>query len=220
MDALVAAAIHDAKNALMALDTRLAQAIERRPARSDDPGHRPASADFSAARADVARIAGQLTELLTLYRAHNGQLRLAVDDHDLADFLDDLRVELGPPPAGIALDIDRAAAERIGPWAFDAHLVKLALLDALRNAQRHARTRVSLALDQPPAGGIRFTVSDDGPGFPAAILAGDAASGDGGTGLGLVFARLIAERHATPAGRCGRVELANAPGATLEIHLP
>jgi signal transduction histidine kinase len=210
LDPLVAAAIHDAKNALMALDTRLAAAA-----------HRAAGADFSAARADVARIAGQLAELLTLYRAQGGQLRLAIDDHDLADFLADLAAELGPPPEGIALDLDHASAERIGPWAFDAYLVKLALLDALRNGLRHARTRVTLALDTPPEGGIRFMVSDDGPGFPAEMLAGALVPSDGsGTGLGLAFARLIAARHRTPDGRAGRLEFANRPGAVLEIHLP
>jgi signal transduction histidine kinase len=210
LDPLVAAAIHDAKNALMALDTRLAGAQRR-----------PTDADFSSARGDVARIASQLTELLTLYRAQGGQLRLAIDDHDLSDFLDDLAAELGPPPAGIELAIERAAALRIGAWAFDAYLVKLALLDALRNALRHARTRVTLALDAPPEGGIRFTVADDGPGFPAEMLAGALVPSDGtGTGLGLAFARLIAARHATPNGRAGRLEIANRPGAALEIHLP
>lgn len=212
IDPLVAAAIHDAKNALMALDTQLAAAA-----------HRPAAADFGAARASVGRIATQLTELLTLYRAQNGVLRLAIDDHDLADFIDDLLAELGPPPAGIARDVDRSAALTLGAWAFDAYLVKLALLDALRNAQRHAATRVALALDAPPEGGIRFSIADDGPGFPASLLAGAAAvTSQSGTGLGIAFARLIAARHATPNGRHGQVELANPAtgGARLTLTLP
>jgi len=210
MDALVAAAIHDAKNALMALDSQL-----------DAAQRRPATADFSAARAGVARIAGQLTELLTLYRAEGGRLRLAIDDHDLADFIDDVLAELGPLPAGIAFDVDRAAAVQIGAWAFDAFLVKLALLDALRNALRHARTGVTLAVTTHLQGGLCFTVSDDGAGFPELVLTGAVVQVDGtGTGLGLTFARLIAEHHATPAGRHGHVELANTPGACLKFILP
>lgn len=210
LDPLVAAAIHDAKNALMALDSRLAAAQCR-----------PASADFSTLRGSVTLIAEQLTELLTLYRAQGGQLRLAIDDHDLADFIDDLVSELGPLPAGITLAVDRAAAVQIGAWAFDAYLVKLALLDALRNALRHARTHVMLALNAQPQGGICFSVADDGNGFPAPVLS-DAViqAGGAGTGLGLTFARLIAERHATPACRHGHVELANTPGACLKFILP
>ena len=210
IDALVAAAIHDAKNALMHLDAQLAEMACR-----------PATADFSATRATTSRIAGQLTELLTLYRAQGGQLRLAIADHDLTDFLDDLLAELGPLPAGIDLDCTHSAAQRLGAWAFDAYLVKLALLDALRNSLRHARQQVRLALHADPDGGICFTVADDGPGFPEPILNGAATpSGGTGTGLGLSFARLIAARHATPAGRHGRVELANQSGAILRIYLP
>ncbi|MDP1526596.1 MAG: sensor histidine kinase [Rhodocyclaceae bacterium] len=209
IDALVAAAIHDAKNALMALDTQLGE-IERRPA----------SADFAAARATTSRIAGQLAELLTLYRAQGGQLRLAIDDHDLHDFIDDLLTELGPLPAGITLDVERSAAATLGSWAFDAYLVKLALLDALRNALRQARAHVTLTLQAAPQGGICFEVADDGPGFPAAILGGENAASTQGTGLGLSFARLIAERHATPAGKHGHVALANRPGASFTLTLP
>lgn len=210
IDPLFAAVIHDAKNALLALDTQLGEA-ERRPA----------DANFSVARATTARIAGQLTELLTLYRAQQGQLRLAVDDHDLADFFDDVVSELGPLPAGLTLACDRAAALQIGAWAFDAYLLKLVLLDALRNAGRHARRRITLGVQADPGSGICFSVADDGPGFPETVLIGAAVqAGPEGTGLGLAFARLIAARHVTPGGRQGRVELANHDGAHLRIHLP
>jgi len=209
-DPLIAAVIHDAKNALMALDTRLAEAQRR-----------PASADFAGARATTVRIANQLSELLTLYRAHNGQLRLSIDDHDLADFIDDLMAELGPLPAGITLAVDHTAARTIGAWAFDAYLVRLALLDALRNTLRQTSTQVRLTLDKAAHRGICFTVADDGPGFPESVLTGmeDVAS-VAGSGLGLSFARLIAERHVTPAGQHGRIELANGPGATFRLYLP
>jgi len=210
MDALVAAAIHDAKNALMALDTQLAGA-ERRPA----------SADFSTLRGSVTRIAEQLTELLTLYRAEGGQLRLAIDDHDLADFMDDLLSELGPLPADITLTVDHAGVEKIGAWAFDAYLIKLALLDALRNALRHARAHVTLSVSAQAQGGICFSIVDDGPGYPERVLSGTVVpTGGEGTGLGLTFARLIAAHHVTPAGHHGHLELANTPGASLKLILP
>jgi signal transduction histidine kinase len=217
VDPLVAVAIHDAKNALQSLDTQLAEA-ERQSNKN------AASADFSGARATVARVARQLTELLTLYRAQGGQLRLAIDDHDLNNFIDDLLTELGPLPDGIALKVERDAADSLGAWAFDAYLVKLALLDTLRNALRHARSSVTLSLQAIATGGICFAVVDDGPGFPELVLIGAAIQSgnqdDGGTGLGLTFARLIAAHHITPTGRCGRVELANQSGAILRIYLP
>lgn len=214
MDTLVAAAIHDAKNALQSLDTQLAEG-ERQSNKN------AASADFSTARATVARVARQLTELLTLYRAQGGQLRLSIDDHDLNNFIDDLLTELGPLPDGITLKVERDAADSLGVWAFDAYLVKLALLDTLRNALRHARSNVTLSLQAVATGGICFAIADDGPGFPELVLIGAAIqSGTESTGLGLTFARLIAAHHITPTGHCGRVELANHSGATLRIFLP
>ena len=94
MDALVAAAIHDAKNALGILGVRLAEARRQCPS--------PALAD---AQAVAARVAAQLVELLVLYRAGEGTLRLAVDDRLLEDFLAEVLADLGPTADGTpALD--------------------------------------------------------------------------------------------------------------------
>lgn len=209
MDALVAAAIHDAKNALNALNTWLGEAKRQAPSPALDEARRVAD-----------RVSGQLVELLALYRASEGTLRLAIEDHRLDDFLADTMAELAPP-GGIAIDTDFAAAADLDAWAFDAYQVKFVLLDALRNALRHATSRARFALAAEPGGGLRFTVRDDGPGFPPEVLAGDRREMSGeSSGLGLVFARLIAERHATPNGRHGRIELANDGGARFDLILP
>ncbi|HTY99442.1 MAG TPA: HAMP domain-containing sensor histidine kinase [Rhodocyclaceae bacterium] len=209
MDSLVAAAIHDAKNALNALGAAL-----------DEAGREHPSPALERARAMAARISSQLVELLALHRHDQGILRLAVDDHDLADFLQDTLAEL-ERPEGIAVSCDDAQARRIGAWAFDAYQVKFVLLDALRNGLRHAGSNVRLAVAAEPGGGIRFTVADDGPGFPPEVLAGETSPmAAQSSGLGLVFARLIAEQHATPNGRRGRIELANDGGARFSLVLP
>ena len=210
MDAFVATAIHDAKNALNALDAWIAEA------RSECP-----SPALARAHEAAGRVSAQLVELLTLFRAEQGSLRLTIDDHDLADFLADVVTELGPPPVGLDIATDFALAAESGAWAFDAYQVKFVLLDALRNALRHARRRVRLSLAAEAGGGIRFTVADDGAGFPDSVLA-DAATAmtPESSGLGLYFARLIAARHATPAGKAGRIELANTDGAAFSLVLP
>ena len=208
MDSFVAAAIHDAKNALNALNVWLAEAKRECP-----------SPALEQAQAVAGRVSAQLVELLALYRADHGTLRLAVEDQLLDDFLADVMAEL--PPAKIAVDTDFAAAADLGSWAFDAYQVKFVLLDALRNALRHAAGRVRFGVAAEPGGGIRFTVADDGPGFPDEVLAGqDAVMTETSSGLGLLFARLIAVHHATPAGRRGRVELANDGGARFALVLP
>jgi signal transduction histidine kinase len=213
MDAIVAAAIHDAKNGLNALNTWLAAAEREHP-----------SSALTEARAVATRVGAQLVELLALYRANEGSLRLAIDDHDMGDFCADVLAEL-TLPAGSSLRVeqDLAIAGELGAWAFDAYQVKLVLLDALRNAARHARTVIFLSLRREVGGtgGLCFEVRDDGEGFAPEILAGAATTMDAGSsGLGLRFARLIAERHATPDGRCGRVDLKNDGGAVFRLILP
>ncbi|CAB1367824.1 sensor histidine kinase [Denitratisoma oestradiolicum] len=212
MDSLVAAVIHDAKNALNTLNVRLDQARQLAP-----------SPPLEQATAIVANLSTRLVELLAFYRADQGTLRMAVEDQNLTDFIDDLQQELAAEPdLPITLEWDIAGAQAIGAWAFDAYLVKVALLDALRNALRHARHRVSLSVTAEPGGGIRLSVADDGPGYPAEILAGESnlAMAKGSSGLGLRFAALIAERHCTPQGRRGRLALANNQGAIFSLILP
>lgn len=211
MDSYVAAAIHDAKNALNVLNTWLGEAQH----------DCPSSPALARAQEVAGRVSAQLVELLTLYRAEHGTLRLAIEDHYVEDLLADVMVELSPPPGAAPVETDFAAAAAIGAWALDAYQVKFVLLDALRNALRFAAKRVRFAVAAEPAGGVRFTVADDGPGFPAEVLSGAPyAMNDRSSGLGLSFARLIAERHTTPAGTRGRVELKNDGGAVFSLVLP
>lgn len=212
MNALIAAAIHDAKNALHAVCAQLTRAAAAAP-----------SAELAEAQALAARVDAQLVELLAIYRASEGHLQLAIADHDLSDFIEELRIEpLGGDKVVPSFEMDEA--RRIGVWAFDAYLVKLVLLDALRNALRHACGRVVCDVRPGEKGGIEFRVRDDGPGYPAEVLAGaDTAMEADSSGLGLLFARLIASRHATPDGRHGALELSNAGldgGACLRLCLP
>lgn len=216
MDALIAAAIHDAKNGLNALNTWIAEAQRERP-----------SAALTEAQAIAARVGAQLVELLALYRDSEGSLRLAVDDHDLMDFCTDLCAEFAlPAGSSLRLDADFSAAAGIGAWAFDAYQVKLLLLDALRNSSRHAKAGIRFGVARASEG-LVFAIADDGPGFPPEVLRGaDTAMDSGSSGLGLRFARLIARRHTTPNGRHGRIELANAAagdsggGARFQLFLP
>lgn len=230
MDALVAAAIHDAKNELSALGVWIAEAQREFAALS--PARSPA---LDRAMAIAATLSGQLVELLALYRSGEGSLRLAVEDHYLDDFLTDVMSELhqslataeiGGDGAKVQVLTNFSATQEVGTWAFDAYLVKFALLDALRNAMRKARQRARLTFAAEPGGGIRFDVEDDGPGYPDDIMRGkrETEMSTSSSGLGLTFAQLIATRHATPAGRRGQLSLSNdgmsAGGARFSLTLP
>lgn len=211
MNPLIAGAIHDAKNGLNVLDTWLQEARRATPSPAIDE-----------ARAVAARIGAQLVQLLALYRAGENSLRLAIEDHDLIDFCQEVTSEtLLPPGCHTRIEAETGAAAVLGAWAFDAYQVKLVLQEALRNAVRHGNNRVRFTVAAQAEGGMRFTVSDDGPGFPQQVLNGEVGAMDGGSsGIGLAFARLIAGRHATPDGRRGRIQLANDGGAVFALVLP
>lgn len=214
MDNLVAAALHDAKNALAALQVWLDQARKQAP-----------SEPLDQAKAMATRLGTQLVELLAVYRQEQGSLRMSVADHDLCDFIDDLRAEwVLAPDSKIEVVWDSAGnAARLGAWAFDGYLVKMVLLDALRNAERQQPKHIELKLSAD-ADGLRFTIQDDGPGLNdgPSPAHGDAPMHTGGSGLGLSFARIIAEAHHNPKGQSGRVEIMNAPegGALFFLLLP
>lgn len=210
MDTLVAAAIHDAKNGLNALNTWLGEARLQAP-----------SPALDSAREVSARIGAQLVELLALYRAGEHSLRLAIEDHDLNDFCADVVAEV-IPPAGATAHINATVADDAPQaWAFDAYQVKLVLQDALRNALRHAREQITFHVTAESEGGVRFLVSDDGPGFPDHVQQGGISEmTNNSSGLGLTFARLIASHHATPNGQHGHIELSNQDGARFALVLP
>ncbi|GLW72833.1 two-component sensor histidine kinase [Kitasatospora phosalacinea] len=99
------------------------------------------------------------------------------------------------------------------------------LTNLLDNAQRHARTRVTVRVDADPADGtVLLDVTDDGPGIDPAdrervferfTRLDDARSrDDGGTGLGLSIARDIAALHG------GTLTILDGPATTFRTVLP
>lgn len=146
------------------------------------------------------------------------------DEARLATWLEERvrRARESEPAAKTLLAVGRVPA---GRWRFAAGPAAVALDCLLANALVHpppgARATVSA---RATAGGLAFTVVDDGPGIPPGeidglftpFFRGAAAQGRPGAGLGLTLARAAATR----AG--GRVTLRrNGPrGAHFELFLP
>lgn len=203
MNELYAAVIHDVKNQLAELALRLG---ERTDAQQE------MNIAMNAAR--------RLTEMLLVIRQESEQLSVTPDSVDTADFLAILAAEYRELFPALTIDIDTAHAPAFA--FFDDALVRLALSNAVHNACRSAMSRVGLSAREQD-GMLVLEVSDDGPGFPDAMLAnrGDTptSASSRGTGLGLYLARRIAELHKLD-GRCGRIELGNDGGAVFRMFLP
>ncbi len=214
LNALAAASIHELKNLLGSLTLSLDEI-----AAAGCPG---ADGQVAAARFACRRISDRLVEMLTLYKLEGGHLTPTIDAHSPADFLADLAHEAQALAAGnLNVAVDGKAAPPF--WFFDRDLVQSAMMNGLHNAIAHARGLIRLTARREGEW-LRLEVCDDGPGFPAEVLAGALTAPGGsrrGTGLGLYFAQRVAQAHANE-GRCGRVEIANARtgGAAFSLLLP
>jgi two-component system OmpR family sensor kinase len=168
----------------------------------------------------------------------------------MADLVDDLlllaRLDSGRPLARDDVDLSRLLVDAVGDahaagpdhvWLLDvpdepvtvtgdAARLHQVLANLLANARTHtpAGTRVTTALTIAAADAV-ITVSDDGPGIPAALVPdvfdrfarGDDSRtrGAGSTGLGLAIVAAVVEAHH------GTVGVTSRPGATtFTVRLP
>jgi two-component system OmpR family sensor kinase len=183
--------------------------------------------------------------------AANALVRVRSQTERMADLVDDLlllaRLDSGRPLARDDVDLSRLLVDAVGDahaagpdhvWLLDvpdepvtvpgdAPRLHQVLANLLANARAHtpAGTRVTTALRLGPGPEAVVTVSDDGPGIPAALLPevferfarGDDSRtrGAGSTGLGLAIVSAVVEAHG------GSVAVTSQPGATtFTVRLP
>jgi signal transduction histidine kinase len=173
------------------------------------------------ARLICQRSVERLQQALLVYKADHHTLNPVIDAYPPLDLLR----ELGDTTRSLArnrLTVETLVGDQVPDlWFFDWNLVEMAMLNAIHNALAYARTTIRIEADMED-GYLAFKVRDDSSGYPEQILAcggDDAISGGKGTGLGLRFARLIAELHENQ-GRVGNLRLYNDNGAVFSLLLP
>jgi signal transduction histidine kinase len=173
---------------------------------------------------EIDRVAELLASAIAVLRPNPHKAAQSLDEVGLDIFFEELAAEaqrLSPAHLQTTCRADFSAC-LFNFWTFDRPLVHLAVIDALMNAWQHAENWVLLEVAWGD-GALSFTVRDDGPGFPLAYLAAEAAISRSpasiGTGHGLQMAREIAEKHSAQ-GRRGRISLANEQGAVFRMILP
>ena len=232
--AFVADAAHELRSPLASLRTQL-EVAQRHPGAAD---WRDVADDVLADAYRMARIVGDLLLLARL-----DEDRLTVGPTDLVALADDAAARLG---AAARVPVSRADPPGLVtvPVAGDAGALSRVVSNLVDNAVRHAATGVTVTVEGPGAGPVGgtaagrvsrsghggpgwavLTVSDDGPGIPAAdrervferFTRLDAARSrdEGGSGLGLAIVRTVVARHG------GTVTLAEAgPGLRVVVRLP
>jgi signal transduction histidine kinase len=212
--------------------TALETAVERQRRFVADASHE--------LRSPIASLRTQLEvgaahpELLDVAGAVEDTVRL---QNLAADLLLLARLDAGERPADARVDLAGLAREEAAGRAsvtVDAESVEVAgsrgqlgrvLANLLDNAQRHARSAVTVAVRREGERAV-VEVADDGDGVPEAdrervferFVRLDAARSrdEGGAGLGLAIARDVAVRHG------GTLTVGEAPagGALFELRLP
>ncbi len=170
------------------------------------------------------QVSDRMVQMLLLYELQEERLQPQFEAHNPADFLLELR-ENAKAWAGGRLQVESADQGAPDYWYFDRALIEMAMMNALHNALRHARSQIWLRTGMRGER-LYFSVTDDGSGYPQQVLQASreqmsSVSRDG-TGLGLYFSALIAAAH-TNQGRQGELMLQNCEqrgGAEFMMLLP
>ncbi|WP_397533180.1 ATP-binding protein [Roseateles sp.] len=175
-----------------------------------------------ACERDIEELDTLIDTSLMLARLDMGALQAQPEPGDLQVLLEREAHSLAPLLGGKQL----ATELRLPPsLSFDARLIPYALRNALRNAARHARSRILLSA-WVHEGQVLLAVDDDGEGVPEALreavfqpfkrLNRVKERGSRGFGLGLAIVRRVAEAHG------GSATMGAAPlgGARLLLQWP
>lgn len=209
---VIASGIHDAKNSMFDALARIGIATRAiQEGRADEA--LPALAETEHA---VIASAERLSKLLSAYRLARHENPVSMLPVGVRELVEDAVMRVaGTGRDDVAIESDCGFD---GFWVCDRELVTDCLVNALQNAQRAARSRVRLSVEQAEEG-LAFIVADDGPGFPSELPAHEDGSR---SGVGLFIARRIAHLHERH-GRHGQLVLGNGGplgGAAFRLVLP
>lgn len=219
---ILASAVHDMKNSLSMLLNSLEEVAEFcQPTTPDDVGK------LAQLQYEGKRLNGQLVQLLTLYKIGKSQYLLNLDEHDVADFLQEATLHHRElfKLREVALTVEAPAGLS---WFFDRNLVHGVLNNVLNNAYKYTRDRVAVTA-HVEQGMLALRVCDNGEGYPESMLQREndhqktgVSFNSGSTGLGLYFSQQVATLH-QHKGQQGQITLDNGGidgGGRFTILLP
>jgi signal transduction histidine kinase len=215
----IASASHELRMPLTVLRAELEVALRERA------GVTGLRAAIGSAIEETDRISRLAEDLLTLARAEDGTLPVALEPVAVAQLLDDLRARFAPlvGEQQRTLSVDVSALEPGGVALADPARVLQAISNLIDNTLRYGAGPVTLRAQSTPTA-VTVHVCDRGPGFDEALLPraldrfsrADPARRRGGVGLGLAVVQTIARAH---GGRAGARNL-DGGGADVWIELP
>ena len=218
---IIASAVHDMKNSLSMLLHSVDMMCDELPA--DWQQHQSAA----TVRYEAERVNNFLIQLLGLYRLNNKNLSVHIDEHYLADLLDEQAAHYQGILQGKGISLTVSADAHLA-WFFDRELILGVLNNALNNASRYTKSKIEITAREQD-NQLVIEVQDDGSGYPNDMLQADPGDilnnikfSTGSTGLGIYFAAMVTQLH-TQGNRVGHIKLSNGGrlgGGVFAIYLP
>ncbi len=218
---VLAAAVHDMKNSLFLLIQSIEALSEAIPQDNHNAQEQVANVHYEASRLNT-----NLVQVLSLYRAELESLPITVDESFIRDLVEDVvgsnTLYVNQKDIDIAIDVDDDLS-----WYLDQELIYLLLNDVIINAMRYGTSKILIS-SNIKEDFLHIKVEDDGNGYPSAMLTkshealNDFELSQGRTGLGLFFAKLIANAH-SQGQRAGNISLSNGGkygGSVFEVKIP
>ncbi|MFT4927908.1 MAG: K+-sensing histidine kinase KdpD [Phenylobacterium sp.] len=240
---VLACAVHDMKNSLCMLIHSI-DTLSDIEAKEQNPQK---STELAKIHYEASRLNTNLLQMLSLYRAEKDQLPVMIEEHYLEDIVDELicKNKFYSDNKNITIETN------IDPeliWFFDDNLIGNLLNDVFVNALRYTKDTITISADivsiedtaKPSqqqdvdllsgSSGQQLVVviKDNGSGYPEHMLQSTDISmqeldlSSDRTGLGLFFARLIANAHQNK-NNAGHIKLANDDndgGSVFTLVLP
>jgi signal transduction histidine kinase len=218
---VIAVAIHDMKNSL----SLLMQSIEQLAA--NIPAHNKVAREgINSVHYEANRMNTTLVQVLSLYRSELDALPVNIDECFLIDLVEEVvesnRTYINQKEILVILDVNEDLS-----WYLDRELIYLMIHDVLINAIRYGCDQILISAKDKD-GELQIKVVDDGSGYPdsmlemATVKLDNFCISEGRTGLGLFFARLIAQTHKNNEKK-GFICLSNdkdTGGSVFELRLP
>lgn len=218
---VLASAVHDMKNSLC----MLIQSIDTLSASraNEDPEQ---AKELASIHYEASRLNTNLLQMLSLYRVEKNQLPLFIEEHHIYDLVEELveKNHFYAENRNVTIEVD---IEEDLEWFVDANLIGNLLNDVFVNALRYTKDKIRFEAAIVD-GQLHINISDNGCGYPQRMLNStqlpmqelDLAGNR--TGLGLFFARIIANAHSNKDKR-GEIKLANNSqlgGSVFTLVLP
>ena len=218
---VIAVAIHDMKNSLSLLMQSIERLSEIIPTANAEAREGINSVHYEANRMNTT-----LVQVLSLYRAELDALPVNIDECFVNDLIEEIvesnRIYTNQKKLTLSVNVEDDFS-----WYLDRELIYLLVHDVLINAIRYGCDHIEISAWDENSN-LHVKIQDDGRGYPQEMLDMSVVNLDnfciseGRTGLGLFFARLIAQTHKNN-GQTGNITLSNdakTGGSVFELVLP